>query len=254
MIVNIGPYRRSKLPVLNGSYPADISVKYPEGGSTSAAFKVTITEDGKPAEYTYQWYLDGTAVSGATGSTYSLTLSASGTHKVWCVVTSKAGSVKSREATLTVSQAFTKSWTGSEDMEFYYGNGAKQNATNVGAYNDYSTRYGQVLWFTTDAAGGTGFDFDWNPRSFSGNTKTIYCRISETGKDSSGKWPGCTNDSDDIHYTTTDKGYRFSDASFVFKPNTKYYIYINRSSYDFGVHYYASGSPAIYGTSSITIH
>lgn len=260
MIINAGPYRRSKLPVLNGSFPADIHVKYPKGGSTSATFKVEVAQDGKPAEYTYQWYLDGSAVSGATGKTYTATFSTSGTHKVWCIVTNKAGSIKSRESALTVSQIFTKSWTGSSDMDFYYGDGSDQPATNVGVFNDLKTRYGQVLWFDMDKYGGKGFRFDWRPKTFAGYQKAVYCRISKTGKNSAGNWPGCNNTDADVNFTTISGGYRFEDSDFVFEPGERYYIYINRRDVGntladgYGIHYYAQGSPANYGSSDLTIY
>ena len=91
--INSGPVR--KTPVLDSAYPKNVTVDV----GASATFQVVIAEDGKPAEYTYQWYYDGTAVSGATKSTYSRT-AVKGSHTVYCMVTSKAGSVKSRSATL----------------------------------------------------------------------------------------------------------------------------------------------------------
>lgn len=258
MIFNIGRGKPYKLPVLNASYPANVSVKYDSGSSTSATFKVVVDTVGYPESHSYQWYCDGSPISNATSSTYTRSgINSTGTCKIWCVVTNAAGTVKSREATLTSSQVFVKNWTGSSDMAFYYGDGSAQGATNVGVYNDLSTRYGQVLWFKMDAYGGKGFTFNWNPKAFNGYQKTVYCRISKTGKNSSGKWPGCTNGSGDLSYTVTSTGYQFSDSNFVFEPNETYYIYINRSwigntvAEGYGVHYYANGST--YGSSSITI-
>ena len=92
--INSGPVR--KTPVLDSAYPKNVTVDV----GASATFKVVIAEDGKPAEYTYQWYYDGNAVSGATKSTYSRS-AAKGSHTVYCMVTNKAGSVKSRTATVT---------------------------------------------------------------------------------------------------------------------------------------------------------
>lgn len=240
-----------KIPVLNASYPADVNVRYDSGSSVSATFKIEIATAGEPDNQTYQWYYDDVAVDGATESTYTRSdINTTGTHNVYCLVTHvSGGTVKSRVATLTSRQTFKYNWTDGSNMAFYYGDGSSLNVSNIGAYNDYKTRYGQVLWFTTDAYGGTGYTFDWNPRAFAGDTKTVYCRITETRSD------GCNNNSSDIPYTTTSSGYRFSDNSFVFKPNTTYYIYINRSSYDYGIHYYGQGSdPVTWGTSSITIH
>lgn len=90
-----------KLPVLNASYPQDVTVV--ASASASATFSVVISEPGNPAEYTYKWYKGGNLVSGATGSTLSLTgLTAANTATVYCEVTNKAGTVTSRVATLTV--------------------------------------------------------------------------------------------------------------------------------------------------------
>lgn len=96
-----GAGARKILPVLNGAYPADASVTYNYGGSASATFKVVIETEGKPAEYTYQWYVDGAAVSGATGTSYTLSTSTEITKRVYCKVTNAAGTVTSRTATLT---------------------------------------------------------------------------------------------------------------------------------------------------------
>jgi hypothetical protein len=95
MIFNIGSGSSNKLPVLDTSYPLDENVDVGE----IASFEVKIAEPGKPAEYTYQWYYDGSAVEGATGITYSRVAEV-GEHSVYCMVTTKAGAVKSRVATV----------------------------------------------------------------------------------------------------------------------------------------------------------
>ena len=103
MIFNISNAPSSKeTPVLNSSYPADVTVT--EAGS-SATFKVVVANYGNPPECTFQWYYDGTAVSGATGETYTRTAEI-GSHKVYCVVTNGAGSVMSRTATITASTLY----------------------------------------------------------------------------------------------------------------------------------------------------
>ena len=105
-----------ELPVLDASYPKDAAVTASPGGS--ASFSVRITTPGRPAEYTYQWYKNGAAISGATGASLTLTgLTAAATYSVYCKVTNKAGSVASRTATLTVRSylpAYT--YTGSAQL------------------------------------------------------------------------------------------------------------------------------------------
>ncbi len=90
-----------KLPVLNASYPANVTNWQGE----QATFKVEISTAGVPAEYTYQWYRDGAKWTGATNATVSWSSAAVGSHSIYCVVTNKAGEVTSRVATLTVKES-----------------------------------------------------------------------------------------------------------------------------------------------------
>ena len=105
-----------ELPVLSASYPRDVTVTAAAGAS--ASFSISITTPGRPAEYTYQWYRNGAAVSGGTTASLTLTgLTAAATYSVYCKVTNKAGSVNSRTATLTVrSYLPTYTYTGSQQL------------------------------------------------------------------------------------------------------------------------------------------
>ena len=102
MIFNPGSVKPKKVPILNESLPSDATVDV--GGS--ATFEVSIAEDGNPAEYTYQWYVNGSAVSGATSSSYKKSNIAKGIYTVYCEVTNAAGVVKSRTATLTADKYY----------------------------------------------------------------------------------------------------------------------------------------------------
>lgn len=105
-----------ELPVLNGAYPANVTVV--EAANASASFSVQMESPGKPAEYAYQWYLNGAKISGATNSGYTKTgLTAAKTYTLYCVVTNKAGTVTSRIATLTVKSAKpTYTYTGNHKL------------------------------------------------------------------------------------------------------------------------------------------
>jgi hypothetical protein len=148
MIFNFsnGPF--SKTPVLDAAYPKDVSVNVGD----SATFKAVIAEDGKPAEYTYQWYYDGSAVEGANGITYSRVAEV-GEHSVYCMVTNKAGMVKSRTATVTAEylylykagdtcDAITGGWNGTKGSNYIsFGgadNGAQANTKNKISFEGYT--------------------------------------------------------------------------------------------------------------------
>lgn len=108
------------LPVLDVNYPKNVTITASANGS--ATFQVKIATDGKPAEYKYQWYVDGTAVSGATSTSYTKTgLTAAKTYKIYCTVTNKAGTAQSRPAILTVEDykpnTSTFSYTGTYEIK-----------------------------------------------------------------------------------------------------------------------------------------
>lgn len=93
-----------KLPVLNESYPENITVT--AGGY--ATFTVLLEEEGKPADYTYTWYVNGSVVEGAKSQNYIRDTSEDkGVLTVYCEVTNKAGTVTSRVASLTIQHNLT---------------------------------------------------------------------------------------------------------------------------------------------------
>lgn len=97
-----------KLPTVNPDYPLDQTVTFIQGNTASAVFEARIAKDGRPTLYSYQWYLDGEAVSGATSSSFQFNgISASGKHTLYCVITNAAGSVQTRTATLTADMYYT---------------------------------------------------------------------------------------------------------------------------------------------------
>lgn len=102
LIVRRGGGQTYKLPVLNVSYPQDVTVV--ASASASATFRVQIAEPGNPAEYTYKWFQGSTQLQ-TTGSTLTYAagqLTSARTLTIYCEVTNKAGTVTSRVATLTV--------------------------------------------------------------------------------------------------------------------------------------------------------
>lgn len=108
MIFNLTTGQANALPVLEEAYPQDAAVSYKYGSSASALFEVVFAQHGRPAQYSYQWYLDGTAVAGENQSRLVLSgLNEEKTHEIVCDVTNKAGMVTSRTAKLTVTMERT---------------------------------------------------------------------------------------------------------------------------------------------------
>jgi len=68
----------------------------------------TSTVSGGTSPYSYQWYLDGSATSGATNATWTYTPSASGSHTVYVNITdSVSHQATSNTATVTVNSALS---------------------------------------------------------------------------------------------------------------------------------------------------
>ena len=93
-----------KLPVLDGNYPQDAAITVVNGVAERVSFNVLIAEAGTPAEYGYQWYVNGSAVEGAVNSSYSMETAEAGVSEIYCEVRNKAGVVTSRVATLSVTK------------------------------------------------------------------------------------------------------------------------------------------------------
>ena len=85
-------------PELDKTLPADAS--YVIG--CSVICNVLILGDYDPADYSYQWYVNNTAVIGATSSSYTVNTTTVGTLTIYCNVTNQAGTVSSRVATIRV--------------------------------------------------------------------------------------------------------------------------------------------------------
>lgn len=100
MIFNLQAGEVKTLPIVSDKYPEDITVKAEE----NAVFSAVIEKDGIPTEYTYKWYVNDSLVADVTTSSYTRKTDADrGVYSVYCEITNKAGSVKTRTATLTVN-------------------------------------------------------------------------------------------------------------------------------------------------------
>ncbi|MGA3060664.1 MAG: hypothetical protein ABSD92_09880 [Candidatus Bathyarchaeia archaeon] len=132
----------------------------------SQAFTATVS--GGNTE-TYQWYLDSSAVSGATSSSYSYT-AATGSHSVYVKVTDSVnGPITSNTASVNVNAAPTvtvlpTSW--SMDM----GQQKTFSATASGGSGSYSS----YQWYVDSILqGGTGSSFTYSPGSSGSHSITV---------------------------------------------------------------------------------
>jgi len=152
-----------KLPVLNTEYPQDVTVK--QSASGSATFSVLIAEDGVPKEYTYQWYENGEAISGATNTIYTKTGITSsvtaGSYTIFCRVYNKAGYVDSRHATLTVQNYYptiSGSYTFTEQDDINHNWTIKVTSSTQLVFDDSVDVNISVVGGGAGGAGGTGGD------------------------------------------------------------------------------------------------
>lgn len=169
-----------KLMVLNPEFPKDVEIIVIKGNTTSASFSVDIAEHGKPAEYTYQWYVNDAPVEGATKATYERTgLAESETLTIYCDVTNKKGTVRSRIATLNVTQYYTPVLNGSypANATVTLGNSVTSKVKISTAGNPASYTY---QWYKNGSAvsGATGSSYTFTVSAT--GTTTVYCKVTNS--------------------------------------------------------------------------
>ena len=104
----------------------------------SATFTVSVS--GIPEQYSFQWHKDGTAISGATNASYTISqtvLASAGAYHA--VVTNACGSTESQVATLGVDEALTivTQPRGPEDDELCEGNDWELSVVTTGTNVSY---------------------------------------------------------------------------------------------------------------------
>ncbi|MBE6969283.1 MAG: hypothetical protein E7442_04065 [Ruminococcaceae bacterium] len=167
-----------KPAILNAAYPQNVTKTVIKGSSTSATFSVQIAEAGNPAEYTYQWYKDGTAVSGASSSSYTITgLTSTATHTVYCEVTNKGGTVQSRIATLKVTQQYTPVLNSSYPANITgaeVGSSAtfKVTIATAGVPDSYTYQ-----WYVNGSAVSGATNASYTRSNLAKGSYTVYCKV-----------------------------------------------------------------------------
>ena len=156
----------SYTPTLNSSYPQNATIV--KGNSTTLS--VVVSSAGYPNSYSYQWYKDGVAISGATGSSFNAAPTSTATY--YCEVSNYAGTVTSRTATVTVNYLPVLNSSYPQDATIIKGNSTTLSASISTAGNPNSYTY---QWYKGCSAisGATSSSLEVSPSS----TSTYYCRV-----------------------------------------------------------------------------
>ncbi|WP_409968340.1 immunoglobulin domain-containing protein [Bengtsoniella intestinalis] len=143
---------------------------------TSITFTANVTGAGNPTSYTYQWYVGGSAVYGATSSTYTRTaLSSDNGVAVYCQVSNTVGFVNSDAVLLSVyytptadCYASATAVTEGESITFY------TVITNQGNPSTYTYQ-----WYIggTPIEGATASQMVYSP-TVADSGKAVYCLLS----------------------------------------------------------------------------
>jgi multisubunit Na+/H+ antiporter MnhE subunit len=146
---------------VNGAFSVTISpssVTLDVGQSKN--FTSTVT--GGTSPYSYQWYLGGSAISGATSSYYVYTPSSSGSYSIYLNVTDSASTpkvAKSNTATVTVNAAFSVSISPtSATLDV----GQSKTFTSIVTGGTGSHTY---QWYLNGTLVGTGSNYTFTPGS-----------------------------------------------------------------------------------------
>jgi hypothetical protein len=139
----------------------------------SQLFTSTVT--GGTSPYSYQWYLDNVAVSGAAGSSWTCTLSAAGSHTICVKVTDSASAVATSNATtVTVNDALSVTISpGSVSLDV--GQSQLFNSTVSGGMSPFVYQ-----WYLNGAAvsGATSATWTFAPRSY--GFYSIYVNVTDS--------------------------------------------------------------------------
>jgi hypothetical protein len=171
MIFNIEVGMKNVTASLDSSFPADVTVT--AGGE--ATFKVVVTDEGIPKEHTFQWFVNDTAIEGATEDTYVRDTSGDkGVISIWCEVTNKAGTTISRHAALTVKKTPVLNASYPQNANVSVGTTVTFEAKIAEAGYPNSNKY---QWYKNGVAvaGATGSSYSYTP--YLEGTETVYCKV-----------------------------------------------------------------------------
>lgn len=162
-------------PTLNNSYPVDSTL-----AATSGATVSVLIESGYPTNYTYQWYKNGTIISGANSSSYNISSVGMGQNTYYCAVTNSVGTTNSRTCTITGIKTPVLTANLPADVTLMASAGG-QAVFSVGISSQgYPTNY-TYQWYKNNSpiGGATGSSYTATGLT-SQQTATFYCKVTNS--------------------------------------------------------------------------
>lgn len=139
----------------------------------SQEFTSSVSGDTSP--YTYQWYMDSVAVSGATNSTWIYTPNTNGSHTIFVTIKDATGiQAKSNNATVKVNEMLSVN-VSPESITLDAGQSYTFNATVLGGTSPYSYQ-----WYLNGTLVSGAINSSWTYRFASAGSNWIYVRVTDS--------------------------------------------------------------------------
>ncbi|MBE0519946.1 PKD domain-containing protein [Candidatus Bathyarchaeota archaeon] len=158
-----------------GIPPISVSIS-PTTARIKVGESVTFTSDvsGGKAPYSYQWYLNGSAVLGATDPTWTFTPETTGFYTVYMVVTDSFGvTAQSNEASVTVAPKLLVSISPTS-AEIFVEESVEFTSAVSGGYTPYSYQ-----WFLNDKAVSGATSSSWTFTPTAGGIYYVYLKVTD---------------------------------------------------------------------------
>ena len=141
----------------------------------SQLFTSSVT--GGTSPYTYQWYLNGATVSGATKPTWTFTPTSAGSYTVYVKVTDNAGmQATSNTANVTSESSLSVSISPSS-VDMHVGQSQMFTSSVTGGTSPYSYQ-----WYLNGAPVSGATNSTWTFTPTSPGSYTVYVKVTDNAK------------------------------------------------------------------------